>query len=75
MRVSQLVLGQILAALDHQPLGIHQPAVTHSLFVGKSLCTHGGNHKIGNAGRGLARTEEQYLLLGQWLAGDTQCGE
>ena len=70
--VSQLMLGQIVAAFHHQAARIHHPAALLGGVFGESLGYHGGNHQVGDAGGGLARTEEQQLLLGELAAVDAQ---
>ena len=69
-RVWQLVLRQVLAGLDDQALGIHEPHPAQGFLAGHPLALHGRHAQIGDPDAGLARAEEQQCLLGDVLTGD-----
>src|SRR3990172_777893 len=72
LRVRDLVLGEVGAALDDQAFRVDQPAALVSGGFGQPLRHHGRGYQIGDAGGGFARTQEQYFLVAQLAAGDAQ---
>ena len=75
MRVAKLVVGEACPALDDKAAQVHEPGALQRIGFGCAFRHHGGDDEVGDAGRGLARAEEQHLLVGQFSAGHPQCRE
>jgi hypothetical protein len=63
--IGQLLRRQAFARLDHQALGVDQPAALARLGLVYALGHHGRHDQIGDAGRRFAGAEEEEGLVGQ----------
>ena len=75
MRVAKLVVGEACPALDDKAARVHEPGALQRLGFGCAFRHHGGDHEVGDTGCGLARAEEQHLLVGEFSAGHPQSRE
>ncbi len=72
VRVGPLVLAQVCARLDHQSPRIDQPAALTRFGFAQPLADHRRNDEVADAGRRLARAEEQQALRFELRAGHAQ---
>ena len=55
-----------------RPREVDQPVAPRRLGFGYAFRHHGGDHEVGDAGRGFARAKEQQRLVGKFAARDAQ---
>ena len=76
VRVRLLVPGERARPAAHdQSLRIDEPAAAPGLGSAEAFLEQGGHEQVGDAGAGLARAEEEQLLVAQPPAGQAQRGE
>ncbi len=75
MSVATLVLRQTVPSMHDEAAGIDEPAVPARLGLRKAVPRHRTHDELRDTDGSFARAQEQYLLVGQFAAGDAQCRE